>query len=350
MSKVFEAVEFPHISFRNHIARSATNDYAGNEDGTVSAVQLEIYRALAQGGVGMIITGHYAVSPLGRNDSRQNALWDDSFIASQRTLTDLVHEHGAKIIAQINHAGAKAQAVAIGGAQQVAPSAVEVMPGVMPRALTAEEIMQIEDDFAAAALRAKQAGFDGVQVHLAHGYLFSQFIDPAHNKRGDQYGGLIENRFRIAAETLRKVRDAVGDTFPVFIKLHCNALEGDEQFTDDLIYMLETAKAFGVEAAEISGCDFAKQPKDKRLYYLERAAFARQKTGLPVILVGGIRTLEEMETVLDAGIDMVSLSRPLICQPDVLKRLKIGEASKCIGCYGCFSCYQKTGKRCVLHK
>ncbi|MCB6367148.1 NADH:flavin oxidoreductase [Intestinibacillus massiliensis] len=349
MSKIFEEVRFPHVTFKNHVARSATNDYAGNEDGTVSEFQMGLYRELAQGGVGMIITGHYAVCPLGRNDIHQNALWDDSFIASQRRLTDMVHENGSKIVAQINHAGAKAQAAAIGGAQPVAPSAVEVAPGVMPRALTAEEIAQVEDDFAAAALRAKQAGFDGVQVHCAHGYLFSQFIDPAHNKRADAYGGSVENRFRIVEETLRKVKAAVGGTFPVFIKIHCNAVEGDAQFASDLVYMLKAAAALGVEAAEISGFDFAKQPRDKRLYYMERARRAREASGLPVILVGGIRTLAEMDEVLDGGLDMVSLSRPFVCQPDILKRLQAGESSKCIGCFGCFSCYQKTGKRCVLH-
>lgn len=350
MSNIFQEVQFPHILFKNHIARSATNDYAGNEDGTVSPFQMEIYRGLAVNEVGMIITGHYAACPLGRNDIHQNALWDDKFIASQRKLVDMVHENGTKIIAQINHAGAKAQAAAIGGAQPVAPSEVEVMPGVMPRSLTVGEIAQIEDDFASAARRAKEAGFDGVQVHCAHGYLFSQFIDPAHNKRDDAYGGTAQNRFRIVEETLRKVRIAVGKDYPVFIKIHSNAVEGDERFEDDLLYMLGTAKALGVEAAEISGCDFAKQPRDKRLYYMDRALRMRQKAGLPVILVGGIRSLTEMDKVLDAGLDMVSLSRPFICQPDIIKRLKDGESARCIGCFGCFSCFQKTGKRCVLHK
>ncbi|MGE4548909.1 MAG: HisA/HisF-related TIM barrel protein [Intestinibacillus sp.] len=350
MSKIFEEVRLPHITFKNHIARSATNDYAGNEDGTVSDSQMEIYRELAINEVGMIITGHYAVCPLGRNDIHQNALWNDKFVESQRKLVDMVHKNGSKIVAQLNHAGAKAQAAAIGGAQPAAPSAVEVMPGVMPRALTVQEIEQIEDDFASAARRAKEAGFDGVQVHCAHGYLFSQFIDSAHNKRDDVYGGTVQNRFRIVEETLHKVRDAVGENYPVFIKIHSNAIEGDGQFEDDLLYMLSTAKALGAEAAEISGCDFAKQPRDKRLYYMDRAVRLRQETGLPVILVGGIRSLAEMDEVLDAGLDMVSLSRPFICQPDIIKRLVAGERSRCTGCYGCFSCFQKTGKRCVLHK
>lgn len=350
MDKIFKEAKFPHITFKNHIARSATNDYAGNEDGTVSAVQMQIYKELAEGQVGLIFTGHYAVTPLGRNDVHQNAIWDDCYIEGQRKLVDEIHKGGSKVVAQLNHAGAKAQKNAISGGEPVAPSAVEIAPGSVPHALTIEEIQKIEDDFAAAARRAKEAGFDGVQVHCAHGYLFSQFIDLAYNKREDQYGGCIENRFRIVVETLAKVRAAVGEAYPVFIKIHSNAMQGDANHEADLQYMLRKAKEFGVEAAEISGWDFAKQPRGTRLYYLERAAAVRTETGLPVILVGGIRTLEDMNQALNRGIDMVSLSRPFICQPDILQRLQRGENSKCMECYGCFSCYQKTGKRCVLHK
>lgn len=348
MQRVFTELKLTNSIFRNRIARSATNDYAGNEDGTVNPTQLEINRALAQHEVGLIFTGHYAVCPQGHNDPRQNALWDDKFIAGHHALTDLVHQFGGKIVAQINHSGAQAQLTAIAGTP-VAPSAVEKIPGILPRALTIEEIQQVEADFAAAAFRAKQAGYDGVQVHCAHGYLFSEFIDPAYNKRTDAYGGSAENRFRIAAETIQKIKAVCGAEYPVFLKIHTNVVEGQDAFPDELADMLRTAKALGVEAAELSGWDFPRKKPEERLYYLEAACQLRAKIDLPLILVGGVRTLAEMEQVLASGIDMVSMSRPFICQSDIVPRLKAGEESRCIGCFGCFSCYQKSGKRCVLH-
>lgn len=350
MSKVFEPITLGGMEIRNRIVRSATNDYAGNEDGTVSAFQMDIYKQLAKNEVGLIITGHVCVSPDGRNDPRQNGMYDDKFVEGQRQLVEMVHQYGAKIIQQLNHSGAKCPPAVIGGTPS-APSAVEVVPGVLPHALTEEEILRIENDFTTAAVRAQKAGFDGVQIHCAHGYLFSQFIDPAHNKRTDRYGGSAENRFRIVAETLAKVREAVGPSYPVFLKIHTNAAAGDETFEADLVEMLRTAQSLGATAAELSGFDFAAQPRGRegRLYYLERASRVCKAVSLPCILVGGIRTIEEMAQVLDAGLQMVSLSRPFICQPDIIPILKAGGASKCIGCFGCFKIYQTDGKRCVLH-
>ncbi len=346
---LFSEVEFKNCKLSNRIVRSATNDYAGNLDGTVSEKQISIYNILSKNQVGLIITGHYAVSASGRNDIHQNALWDDSFIKGHEELTSFVHQNHGKIIAQINHAGAKSQKNAIIG-QPVAPSAVESTPGVLPRALSVDEILTIEEDFAAAALRAQKAGYDGVQIHCAHGYLFSQFIDAAFNKRTDSYGGCGENRFRIVQETIQRVKRTVGEQYPIFLKMHINVGKGQEQYeSEELLEMLQTAQALGIEAVELSGWDFAKKKPKERLYYYDEVLSLRKKLHLPMILVGGIRTLEEMERVLQAGIDMVSMSRPFICQPDAVLRLQKGEVLQCMGCYGCFSCYQKSGKHCVQH-
>ncbi len=349
MNIVFSEVEFKNCKFSNRIVRSATNDYAGNLDGTVSEKQISIYDTLSKNQVGLIITGHYAVSAGGRNDIHQNAFWDDSFIKGHRELTCLVHHNHGKIIAQMNHSGAKSQINAIAG-QSVAPSAVESTPDVLPRALTVEEIVAIEEDFAAAALRAQKAGYDGIQIHCAHGYLFSQFIDAAFNKRTDMYGGCGKNRFRIVEETIQRVKQAVGAQYPIFLKMHVNVVEGQERYeTEELLEMLQTAQELGIEAVELSGWDFAKKQPKERLYYFDAVLALRQKLKLPMILVGGIRTLEEMEHILQSGIDMISMSRPFICQPDAVRRLQKGETLQCTGCYGCFSCYQKYGKHCVQH-
>lgn len=346
--KIFTPVTFKNLTVQNRIARSATNDYMGNLDGTVNLQQIKIYEELAEYGVGLIFTGHYTVMQGGRNDVHQNGLWDDHFIEGHLALTQTVHHYSSKVVAQINHSGAKSPKDVISGCP-VAPSAVEVVSGVLPHALSEQEILTIEDAFAAAAFRAKKAGYDGVQVHCAHGYLFSQFLDPAYNKRQDQYGGNAENRFRIVAETIAKIQDICGIEYPIFIKMHVNAIEQDAQYEQDSIYFLQKAYELGITAAELSGCDFAKKKPEERLYYLERAAKLQKQTQLPYILVGGIRTLSEMETVLKTGIAMIAMSRPFICQPDIVERLQKGENSACLGCFGCFQSFQKTGKRCVLH-
>lgn len=348
MADIWSEVRFAHITIKNSIARSATNDYMGHPDGTVSAGQKAIYRDLAAGGVGLVFTGHYAVDPLGRNDINQNGLWDDRFLAGQQEIASIAHAQNVKIIAQLNHAGAKAQDAAIGRQQPVAPSAVKLAPGNPARALHSEEIAWIQTAFQSAALRAKGAGFDGVQLHCAHGYLFSQFLDPSINCREDAYGGSVENRFRIVEETLIQVKCAVGAAFPVFLKINCNA-PADGITEQDFQWMLSRARECGAEAVEVSGFDFNARKPDERLYYMQRAAAARQASGLPVILVGGVRTLEDMECARKSGIDMVSLARPLICQPDLPLRLLAGETARCVGCNGCFTAYQKSGKRCVLH-
>ncbi|MGM9613145.1 MAG: NADH:flavin oxidoreductase [Butyricicoccus sp.] len=349
MKELFSPCILGGMQLRSRICRSATNDYAGNEDGTVSTAQMEIYRALAKNEIGLIITGHACVCADGRNDPRQNGMYDDRFLLSQRALTDMVHALGGTIVQQINHSGGKCPPAVIGGAP-AAPSAMEYVPGVMARALDAEEIQRIEDDFAAAAVRAKAAGYDGVQIHCAHGYLFSQFIDPKWNQRNDCYGGTAENRFRIVRETIEKVRAAVGKDYPVLLKLHVNTVQPDPDFHTALLSMLDFAAEHGVTAAELSGFDFAAQPPEKRSYYLETARELAGQTALPLILVGGLRDRADMQAALDAGMELVSAARPFICQPDFMRIVRAGGTSSCRGCYGCFRCYQTTGKRCVLHR
>lgn len=329
MKELFAPCTLGGLHLRNRICRSATNDYAGNEDGTVSAAQREIYRELAENEVGLIITGHACVSPDGRNDARQNRMDDDRFVTPQRELTGLVHRLGGT---------------------PAAPSAMEYIPGVTARALAKAEIRRVEDDFAAAAARAKAAGYDGVQLHGAHGYLFSQFIDPAWNQRDDCYGGSAENRFRILRETIQKVREAVGEEYPVLLKLHTNLLQDDPGFRPALLRMLDFAAEHGVTAVELSGFDFAVQPPEKRRYYLDAARELAEHTALPLILAGGLRDRMDMQAALDAGMELACASRPFICQPGFARIARAGGTSSCRGCYGCFRCYQTTGKRCVLHR
>lgn len=346
---VFAPCTLGDMPLRNRICRSATNDYAGHADGTVSHAQRDIYRALAENEVGLIITGHACVSADGRNDPNQNCMYDDRFVAGQRALTDLVHCLGGKIVQQLNHSGGKCPPAVIGGTP-LAPSAREYVPGVPARAMTVPEILRVQKDFAAAAERAKAAGYDGVEIHAAHGYLLSQFIDPAWNERADAYGGCAENRFRMLCETMERVRAAVGADFPVLLKLHVNLAQPAEEFEDALVRLLDFAAGLGIAAAELSGFDFAQQPPENRRYYLAQAARLAQRVSLPLILVGGLRDRADLQAALDAGMELAAVSRALICQPHFVRIAQHGGISACRACNGCFRCYPQTGRRCVLHK
>jgi 2,4-dienoyl-CoA reductase-like NADH-dependent reductase (Old Yellow Enzyme family) len=222
--------------------------------------------------------------------------------------------------------------------------------GAEAREVTLSEIEEIRDDFIRAAGRAKQAGFDGVQLHVAHGYLLCVFLDPGFNKRTDRYGGSAENRFRLTGEIVEGIKALCGDSFPVFIKLNSASSAGDTGYARDLSYFMAQFKRLGIEAVEISGPDFRDRKYNETLYYLETAAALRKPVDIPVALVGGVRSMDDIEQALDSGIDLVSFCRPFICEPDLVERLQSGvEASVCLSCSKCFGMAMKGGKRCVLH-
>ena len=347
-----QGISLKHISFSNRIVRSATVDPYGNPDGTVSQTEIDLYRQYAQNHIGLIISAQAYVSKYGISAPGQNALYEDKFIEGHKKLVDAVHEAGGKIILQFSHAGAGA--CPIEGVVPVAPSPIQSpYSKEMPRELTVAEIKELVQDYIDCAVRGKQAGYDGLQLHCAHGYLLSQFISPVYNKRTDQYGGSIENRFRMSEEIIAGIREKLGEDYPIFIKLNSNTETGDqEEYFQDMVYIANKCKELGVEAIEISGFNFTKLGREgNHTYYLDRAARLRKETGIPVILVGGIRDFADMDKVLDAGVDMVSMSRPFICEPDLVTRLINGqEKATCISCSKCFYLYNKEGRRCVFHK
>lgn len=349
MQSIFKKIEFKNITINNKFVRSATNEKMANECGTINNALVEVYEKLAQNGVGLIITGHAYVSKNGMANLTQVAIYNDSFNNGLKKIVNAVKKYDSKLVCQISHAGGKAKSEE--GEAIVAPSSVVIMTEAsLPKELTIAEINQIKLDFTAAALRAKAVGFDGVQVHCAHGYLLSEFADPTFNKRTDNYGGNAENRFRLTREIISDIKRECGNDFPVFLKINSNIPENNEEYENDLIYVLKTCKNLGVEAVELSGYDFTSFKKDSSPYYLKKAAKLRKQINIPIILVGGIRSLNDVEQVLNAGIDMVSLSRPLICEPDLITKLKNGQdKAKCISCNQCFTLPLRKGKRCVFH-
>ena len=347
-----ETIELGAIHCRNRVIRSATHSFLGTADGRMTEAEYGMYRQLAANDVGLIITGHCCVSPAGRANEEQINVFTDTCIADIRQAAALVHEQGARFVVQLSHAGPRA----IGVEELCDVVARPLKKHKNARALTVEEIREIEQAFIAAARRVKAAGADGVQLHAAHSYLLSRFLDPTFNSRADAYGGDAAGRFRIVAEIVSGIQAACGQDFPVLVKINSDTKADDAAYEADLLYMLCECRKLGVVLVELSGVDFINQPRGASLYYLDRIARLRRAVDLPLSLVGGVRTLADIEQVLGTGIDMVSLSRPFVCEPDLLPRLRNGqEKSSCVSCNRCFViAHLHPGMRCIqqrkLHK
>lgn len=354
-SKLFTAGQIGTLTLPNRVIRSATQDPFGRRDGTCAPEQVDLYREIAASGVGAIITAYSYISPEARSTGIQVGFATEEQRASQKEVLDAVHQAGGRLFLQIMHAGMNVfmSEKHMAGGKLLAPSGGMKAPNEMETTeITAADMDKICADFVNAAVAAKELGFDGVQLHCAHGYLLSQFLDPNTNLRTDEFGGSAENRFRFPARCLTAIREAVGKDYPVLVKVNTNcAGEADAAYAEDILYFCKQFEALGADAIELSGYNWLGLGKKKvPTFYLDRSAAIRKAVSLPLILVGGIRGPETAEQIMDAGIDFVSASRPFICQPDFYKHLENGEDSPCIGCTKCLgNIWTKEGRRCVKH-
>ena len=219
MVLLFTPQTFGHLTLPNRLVRSATAERMADDDGHPRPEMVALYQALARGGVGLIISGHMYVHPSGKAHPEMTGIYADELVPSLRKLTRAVHKEGGLVAAQINHAGRKNDPSL--KLEPIAPSAVEDsrISKRTSRALTAAEIEDLIDAFGQAARRARQAGFDAVQIHSAHGYLNSQFLSPLTNHRTDEWGGSLPNRMRFLQRVVDSVRRYVGEDYPIFTKL-----------------------------------------------------------------------------------------------------------------------------------
>lgn len=358
-SSLFKPVAIGQLTVQNRFVRSATHDYlADDRTGTITPAQLELYRRLAEGQVGLIITGHAYVHLSGKASPRQMAIDDDSKIAGLGRLARTVHRvgSGSLVFVQISHAGRQTRP-GLCGQQPVAPSSVyDPVSKILPRELSPEEISQIIEWFVQAASRAQQAGFDGVQLHAGHGYLLSSFISPHTNRRTDDWGGNWLNRSRIIREIISGIRRACGPDYPVIIKMNAtDHLPGGLSLGEarNIAVSLEEA---GLAAMEISGGMNEAglgsvwpglRTEEEEGYFVPLAASIKKALGIPVIGLGGIRTFRVAERLVDSlQVDLVSMSRPFINDPDLVRKFKSGQLDKS-PCLSCNKCFNPRGIRCV---
>ena len=318
------------------------------EDGRVTPKLTETMAALAAGGVGLIVSGHAYVDRIGQASPFQMGIYDDSLIDGLKSMTDAVHKAGGRIVAQLAHAGTFALKKAIGTAPVVA-SAFDGLAKTPRTELTIDDIVNLKAAYVAAARRAKDAGFDGIQLHSAHGYLLSQFLSPWFNRRTDAYGGSVDNRVRLHVEIIQAVRDAVGADYPMLVKMNCEDFADGGLTVDESITAARQMAAAGLDAVELSGGLLTggklspSRPNinrpEKEAYFQEAARAFKNALAVPLILVGGIRSPAVAERLFEEGAaDGFALSRPLIREPDLIKRWQSGDRSpaRCLSDNLCF--------------
>lgn len=393
---LFDPLRIGGMTIPGRIIKTATTETMSTEDGYVTDELVAFYEMYAEAGTPLIITGNYYTQRSGRVYDRMPGADHDDKIPGMRRVADAAHRHGARICAQLSHAGRQVfQPATLSDVEPVSASAVsDKFSGIKPRAMTAEEIRSFVDGFARAAERCQRAGFDAVQIHASQGYLLSQFLTPYTNRRGDAYGGSDENRVRILVEILRAVRERVGEGYPILVKLN-----GDDALpmrkglkTPALVQVAKVLQDHGLDAVEISVGHYEsgfptirgnfdrffdtllnegvgrEYPRQKQLgmrlskgalsaasnllwphsegFNLRYAEQFKRALDIPVICVGGFSTPEAMASAIAAGqCDAVSVARAMIADPFLVRHVRNRERGP--ECRFCSACLAHIGARAI---
>jgi 2,4-dienoyl-CoA reductase-like NADH-dependent reductase (Old Yellow Enzyme family) len=350
---MFSPFHVKNLELRNRFVRSATYDGGADKSGHVTEKQITLFSDLAAGGVGLIITGITYVHASGQISSFQNSLASDDCIRGFRKLTDVVHNAGGKIAAQLFHAGREASRfLKLKNELAVAPSYVEqdqYFEGRY-RAIKEDEIQSVVRAFGEAARRAREAEFDAIQLHAAHGYLFSQFLSPYTNSRKDMWGGSLVDRLRFHSEVCREVRQTVGEDYPILMKIGVKdgfpeglSLAEGIQATSMLeklgINVLEISQGLRGQGYENSEFRTRIDRISREAYFLDWCKAIRLQVDLPLILVGGLRSFKLIEKIVERNeADLIALSRPLIRKPSLINDWgnENRDRSTCVSCNKCF--------------
>jgi 2,4-dienoyl-CoA reductase-like NADH-dependent reductase (Old Yellow Enzyme family) len=378
------------LTLRNRVIKTAT--YEGMCPGGVpSQALVNHHRELAAGGVGMTTVAYCAVSPNGRTFAEQMFMREE-IVPELRRLTDAVHAEGAAASIQLGHCGAFSRNQRLTIPRPLGPSfrinAYGIAVGMFfAAAMTEEDIAATVEEFGVAAAMAVEAGFDAVEVHLGHGYLLSQFLCPAVNRRRDQYGGSLENRLRLPVAVLRRVRAAVGSETAVLAKTNLRDGFAGGLEVSEAVGVARSLEREGVDAIVLSGGFTSRTPlyllrggrplKEmievdpsrlqklalrlfgpflvraypfEEMFFLEHARKVREAVEVPLVLLGGIVSLGNLETAMDEGFEFVAMGRALIADPTLVRDMERDtvERTRCDSCNKCIAEMDRGGVRCVL--
>lgn len=375
MKSPFDELKIGGMTAKNSFVRAATAESLALPSGRPTEKILGKYAELAEGGVGTIITGYAYVTPDGKPSEGALGIYDDAFAGDYRKLADCVHAHGARLVLQLVYGGSKskvapddprrfasaAQAPSNGtpNVQIAGPSPLaNPKTHLVPVEATCDDLARISRAFGKAAARTQAYGFDGVEIHAAHGYLLSQFLSHRFNVREDEYGGALENRARFALECVRAARKATGPDFPILVKVNsCDDLDdptgtqgglGEDESAQVCTWLISA----GASAIDVSGnwhavhsCDIKGDP-----FFARFGARLARELDAPVIVTGGWRRFDLIKEHLAAdGIAAVALCRPFICEPNLVNRWLSGDTTPS-KCTSCGHCAQQAGIPCILHQ
>jgi 2,4-dienoyl-CoA reductase-like NADH-dependent reductase (Old Yellow Enzyme family) len=384
-SVIFRPFRIGRLEIAGRVVKTATSETRASETGHSTDRQIEFYEPLAAAGTPLIITGNLFTSRDGQSTNCQLGADHDDKIPPLTELTAAVHAHGSRIFAQLSHCGRQVVPAAVGRAEAVSASDVlDLSLGTRPRPLRAPEIRRIVEDFGEAARRCREAGFDGIQIHAAHGYLISQFLTPHTNRRRDEYGGSPDNRTRLLRDVHRAIRTRVGDDFPVILKIN-----GSDWLplrkglgTDELVEIARVMEGEGIDAVEVSvghyesGFPVVRGSfwrclramvrgtgrflptlwrisfrigwpafalgsnvlwRHREGFNLEYARRFKEALGIPIICVGGFLSRQRMEAAIAGGsCDAVSCGRAFIADPFFYRHLKEDVSGpRCVFCNAC---------------
>lgn len=333
---LFTPITLPNgTTIKNRFFKSAMSEGMGTKNFQPKRNIATLYKRWAEGGTGLIITGNIMVDPKGTAEPGNIVFDKNSNMEILKDWAKQGQQHDAKVMVQLNHPGKQAPKTI--AKETVAPSAVPLGNGLnklfsTPRALTTSEVEELVQKFVTSAKITKEAGFSGVQIHAAHGYLISQFLSPHDNRRTDKYGGSLENRMRFLKEIYLGMREELGKDFPIGIKINSTDFKEDGLTEEDSLETIVELANLGLDFVEISGGTYerpammgATSKSTNQVFFAEYSKKLKQKIDIPVIVTGGIRSINAMNTLLnDNTTDFIGIARPLTIDPNIPNKIKQG--------------------------
>jgi 2,4-dienoyl-CoA reductase-like NADH-dependent reductase (Old Yellow Enzyme family)/thioredoxin reductase len=347
LNDLFTPFSIESLKLENRIVMPPMATNYTTPEGFVTDRQIAYYVERAKGGVGYITTEHTGILPQGKASPKMMMIHTDEHGAKIKNLVEAVHAAGGKIVVQINHAGRQTSSE-ITGMPIVGASPIPGPPkNEIPRELSVGEIEEIIEAFSVAAQRVKEVGADGVEIHMAHGYLICSFLSPFTNKRSDRYGGDVQGRSRLAVEVLQSVRSRIGPDFPIICRLSADEyLQGGLRI-EETKQIAKTLEEKGANALHISACNVVTGYLNQPPYYVEEGVFVhlaeavKAQVDIPVITVGRIRSpLMADQIIRDGKADLISMGRALIADPHLPQKAKDGRLEEIIPCISCNKCIQ----------